>query len=167
MFRARQSVLALKWVVGAERMAGVKREASLYDNELMPLHGKVVPHFYGFFKGIIGDVQVGCIVLEWCSGPPIRDTFELNRQRMLAGIALHKAGVRHGQIIEPNHYIPVEDGTLRVVGFSAARSHNCVGTAMLSRDVDGDEKPKENCSELAALESRFGASSIGTEQPLY
>ncbi len=78
---------------------------------------------------------------------------------MLAGIALHKAGVRHGQIIEPNHYIPVQDGTLRVVGFSSARSHNCVGTAMLSRDVNGDEKPKENCSELAALESRFGVDA--------
>ena len=69
--------VALKWVVGAERMAGVKREASLYDNELRPLQGTVVPRFYGFFKGIIGDVEVGCIVLEWCSGPPIKDSYEL------------------------------------------------------------------------------------------
>lgn len=69
--------VALKWVVGADRMAGARREASLYDKQLRPLHGTVVPTFYGFYTGIIGDVEVGCIVLEWCAGAPIKNMFEL------------------------------------------------------------------------------------------
>ena len=82
-----------------------------------------------------------------------------SRQRMLAGVAIHRAGVRHGQIIDPAHYIPMEDGTLRVVGFSSAKAHDCASTTMLSKDLDGDQRPKRNCSELAALESRFGVDS--------
>ncbi|KAI0756578.1 hypothetical protein C8Q80DRAFT_1129403 [Daedaleopsis nitida] len=151
--------VALKWVVGADRMAGVKREASLYDKQLRPLHGTVVPTFYGLYTGIIGDVEVGCIVLEWCAGAPVKDVFELNRQRMLAGLAIHNAGVRHGQIIDPAHYIPMDDGTLRIVGFSSAKAHNCISTVLLSKDMNGDQKPRQDCSELAALESRFGVQS--------
>ncbi|KAI0718847.1 hypothetical protein C8T65DRAFT_569838 [Cerioporus squamosus] len=151
--------VALKWVVGAERVAGAKREAGVYDKELLPLQGTVVPRFYGLFTSIIGDVEVGCIVLEWCAGPPIKDTFELNRQRMVAGIALHKAGVRHNKVLDPGHYIAVCDGTLRMVGFSSAKTHQCAGTTILSRDVNGDQKPVKCCSELAALESRFGVDS--------
>lgn len=176
--------VALKWVVGPERVAGAKREGALYDKELRPLQGTVVPRFHGVFTGIIGDVEVACIVLEWCAGPRITDTFELkcvlfpssltvstdksvcsSRQRMITGIALHKAGVRHNNVLDPMHYIAVSDGTLRMVGFSSAKTHRCAGTTMLSRDVVGDEKPPECCSELAALESRFGVDSdrLGTE----
>ncbi|RPD82075.1 hypothetical protein L226DRAFT_607268 [Lentinus tigrinus ALCF2SS1-7] len=157
--------VALKWVVGAERVAGAKREAGLYDKELRPLQGSIVPRFYGCFTSIIGDVEVACIVLEWCAGPPIKDTFELNRQRMIAGLALHKAGVMHNKVLDPMHYIALSDGTLRMVGFSSAKTHQCAGTTILSRDVNGDQKPSKGCSELAALESRFGVDSdqLGTE----
>lgn len=83
----------------------------------------------------------------------------LSRQRMLVGLAVHNAGVRHGQIIDPAHYIPMDDGTLRIVGFSSAKAHNCVSTVLLSRDLNGDQKPRQSCSELAVLESRFGVQS--------
>ena len=69
--------VALKWVVGASNLGGMKREARLYEKELAPLQGTVVPRFFGFFRGFIGDVEVGCIILEWCGGEPIWETQEL------------------------------------------------------------------------------------------
>ena len=58
-----------------------------------------------------------------------------------------------------SYYIAVSNGTLRMVGFSSAKTHQCAGTTMLSRDLDGDEKPPKCCSELVALESCFGVDS--------
>ncbi|TBU34483.1 hypothetical protein BD311DRAFT_650270 [Dichomitus squalens] len=154
--------VALKWVVGASNLGGMKREARLYEKELAPLQGTVVPRFFGFFRGFIGDVEVGCIVLEWCGGEPIKEMQELNRQRMLAGIALHKAGVHHGELLDKSHWVPVGDGTLRIVGFSSAQTHGCAGMTVLSRNNSGDPRPKAICKELAVLESRFGVDAERT-----
>ncbi|KAH9944016.1 uncharacterized protein BXZ73DRAFT_39345 [Epithele typhae] len=151
--------VALKWVAGPERVPGVRREGSLYMGSLAPLQGSVVPRCYGLFSGIVRGVEIACLVLEWLTSVPITDKHELNRQRMLAGISLHAVGVRHGRLLGFGHFIPVSDGTFRVVGFAEGRVHECAGTTILSRNTSGDQRPDEQCDELAVLESRFGVDA--------
>ncbi|KAI1793973.1 hypothetical protein LXA43DRAFT_870193, partial [Ganoderma leucocontextum] len=131
-------------------------EARLYEQELVPLQGAVVPRFLGFFRGFVGKNEVGCTILEWCGGGPIREAHELNQQRILAAIALHKAGVYHSPMLDKTHWLSAGDGTLRIVGFSSAQTHGCDGMTVLSKDTGGDPRPNTVCKELAVLESRFG-----------
>ena len=78
---------------------------------------------------------------------------------MLSAIALHKAGIYHGQMLDKSHWISAGDGTLRIIGFSSAQTHGCAGMTVLSRDATGDARPKTVCKELAVLESRFGVDA--------
>ncbi|PIL31548.1 hypothetical protein GSI_06250 [Ganoderma sinense ZZ0214-1] len=151
--------VALRWVVGEAQLDGIANEVRLYEQELVPLQGTVVPKFFGFFKGFVGKNKVGCIVTEWCRGVQIGEEHELNRQRMLSAIELHKAGIYHGRLLDKTHWVSAGDGTLRIVGFSSAHIHDCEGMTVLSKDTGGDPRPDAVCKELAVLESRFGVDA--------
>ncbi len=61
----------LKFVVGPERdptpVFKLAMEAELYEDQLVPVQGEAVPHYYGFFEGKDDqDWNVGCIILEDC-----------------------------------------------------------------------------------------------------
>ncbi|KAI8981240.1 hypothetical protein BD414DRAFT_492072 [Trametes punicea] len=158
--------VALKWVVGDERIARLRHEAEFYEKWLGPVCGIAVPRYYGFFIGTVENVTVACMALEWCEGLPIENVRELNRQRMLAATKLHEASVFHGQLLDPRHYIPMRDGSLRIVDFSVAKVHRCPGSVPLSLDNgSGDPRPAETCGELDVMESRFGvdAESYGRQ----
>lgn len=69
---------------------------------------------------------------------------------------LHEAGVIHGDLLNPRHFLAMNDGTLRIVDFSAANAHSCLGAHPLTLDTSGDARPAETCSELNRVESRYG-----------
>ncbi|KAI0652299.1 hypothetical protein C8Q79DRAFT_1005509 [Trametes meyenii] len=151
--------VALKWAVGQARIMRLKREADFYEYRLSGLRGIVTPQYYGFFTGIVEGVHVACMILEWCDGPPIESVQELNRQRMLAVTQLHNAGVFHGQLLDSRHFIPMKNGSLRIVDFSVARPHQCPGSTPLCLDTSGDPRPLESCGELDVVEKRFGVDA--------
>ncbi|KAI0673561.1 hypothetical protein C8Q78DRAFT_989742 [Trametes maxima] len=151
--------VALKWAVGQARIMRLKREADCYEHRLGALRGVVTPQYYGFFTSIVEGVHVACMILEWCDGPPIEGVQELNRQRMLAVTQLHNAGVFHGQLLDPRHFIPMKDGSLRIVDFSVAKLHQCPGSTPLSLGTNGDPRPPESCGELDVVKKRFGADA--------
>ncbi|KAI0361155.1 hypothetical protein OH77DRAFT_1391839 [Trametes cingulata] len=155
---ARPVEVALKWVAGKERIARLTREAKFYEKNLGAVRGIAVPQYYGFFTGVVEQVNVACMVLEWCNGFPIDDVRELNRQRMLAAAQLHRANVFHGQLLDPRHFLTMRDGTLRIVDFSSAKVHKCPGAQPLTFDTTGDPRP-ESCGELDVMESRFGVDA--------
>ena len=68
--------VALRWATGMENIDRLLKEAHFYENELKPLQGTVVPRFYGFYVGKVGDVDIGCTLVEWCGGVPHVDLWE-------------------------------------------------------------------------------------------
>ncbi|KAH9858231.1 hypothetical protein C2E23DRAFT_880870 [Lenzites betulinus] len=157
--------VALKWVSGEERVARLAQEAEIYETQLGAVQGVAVPKYYGFFTGEVESAKVACIILEWCNGPAIYDVRELNRQRMLAAIQLHKAGVMHSRILDPRHFLNMPDGTLRIVGFSSGKAHKCPGALPLTMGANSESRPTESCGELDVMESRYGveAERMGRE----
>lgn len=53
---------------GDQEMHSLSREAEFYENELKHLQGTVVPRSLGFFRGKECGIDVGCLLLEYCSG---------------------------------------------------------------------------------------------------
>ncbi|KAI0778612.1 hypothetical protein BD413DRAFT_465010 [Trametes elegans] len=151
--------VALKWAVGQELIARLENEAKIYENHLGTLQGTVVPRYYGFFTGVVRNITVACMVLEFCQGLLVDDVCELNRRRMLAAIELHKAGVFHSRLLDTRHFIPMRDGSLRIVDFSEAKVHDCPGALPLCFHRTGDPRPAESCGELDVVESRFGVDA--------
>ncbi|KAI0639831.1 hypothetical protein C8Q77DRAFT_1152774 [Trametes polyzona] len=151
--------VAVKWVAGRERIDRLVNEAEIYETRLNSVRGVAVPKYYGFYTGTVESMPVACMILEWCSGPPIDDVKELNRQRMLAATKMHQAGVMHGHLLDPRHFLPMRDGTLRIVDFSTARAHKCPGARPLTLSTSGDPRPPESCGELDVVESRFGVDA--------
>ncbi|KAI9062954.1 hypothetical protein FKP32DRAFT_1572821 [Trametes sanguinea] len=152
--------VAVKWVAGTDRIARLKHEAEVYEKLLGPLQGVAVPRYYGFFIGTVEAATVACMILEWCGGLPSENVHELNRQRMVAAIEIHKAGVFHGLLLDTRHFIPARDGTLRIIDFSIAQQHRCPGSIPLSLNpTGGDSRPDATCGELDVMESRFGVDA--------
>lgn len=64
-------MIIIKTGRGEGEMPQLNREAELYDNELRYLQGTVVPKTFGFFRGKVDGVDLACLLLEYCSGPPL------------------------------------------------------------------------------------------------
>ncbi|KAI0639833.1 hypothetical protein C8Q77DRAFT_1152776 [Trametes polyzona] len=151
---------AVKWMRGERAIEALRWEAKMYTGPLRRLQGKVVPVFYGFFSGRVENIEIGCIVLEWCPGndwmtfgKPNDDELFL---RMDAIRQLHEAGVKHGQLydrrdslrlLDGRHFLRAQDGTMRVVGFQKARMHECTGGLHERESLTAclDDKCRELC----------------------
>ncbi|KAJ7661253.1 hypothetical protein B0H17DRAFT_1144690 [Mycena rosella] len=151
--REPSDVVALKIARGAEDVEDMGREAAFYEQQLKGLQGTVVPKCYGFYTASVHGTPLGCLLLEYCSGPPERIP-DLNRKVLRAAYALHAAGVLHGDL-DAHHFVAM-GRDLRIVDFSVAVPHQCVSG--LARRAEGHGRHHVcGCQELAVLESTYHA----------
>ena len=71
------SQVAVKWARGKANIRILAHELQLYDNDLRPLQGTVVPYCYGLYVGHIEGLEIGCLALEWCAGRKPPGPFEI------------------------------------------------------------------------------------------
>ncbi|KAJ7248216.1 hypothetical protein B0H12DRAFT_1020110 [Mycena haematopus] len=147
------NVVALKLAHGKEEVEEMEREAGFYENQLKDLQGTVVPKCYGFYTTKVRGTPLGCLLLEYCSGPPVdrNRVQEVKWKSMQAAYALHKAGVLHGDLDDGHHFIPM-GLDVRIVDFTVAVAHHCVSG--LSRRAEGHDRHRIcACPELGGLEA--------------
>jgi hypothetical protein len=60
------SQACLKYAMGVEEVAALRREGMLYSRELAPLADVAVPRTYGFFTGGTEAVPIACLVMDLC-----------------------------------------------------------------------------------------------------
>ncbi|KAJ7471278.1 hypothetical protein B0H11DRAFT_2283308 [Mycena galericulata] len=143
--------IAIKVVRGKEEIAEMERETGFYENQLKGLQGTVVPKCYGFYTAKVNGTPLGCLLLEYCSGPPNVDRACSN---MRAAYALHAAGVLHGDLSDGHHFVSMGRET-RIVDFTVAVPHQCVPG--LAKRAEGHDRHRPcGCQELAVLESAYG-----------
>ncbi|KAJ7083649.1 hypothetical protein B0H15DRAFT_1024064 [Mycena belliarum] len=114
-------VVALKISRGKEEVEDMAREAGFYEQQLKGLQGTVVPKCYGFYTTTVQGTPLGCLLLEYCSGPPERIP-DLNGKALRAAYSLHAAGVLHGDLLDGHHFVTM-GRDLRIVNFSVAVAH--------------------------------------------
>ncbi|KAF9475470.1 hypothetical protein BDN70DRAFT_956405 [Pholiota conissans] len=151
---------------GDAEMDSLKAEYKIYMH-MAHLQGTVIPRCYGYFVGDkptrVGQKtqRVGCLVLEYCCEDRVRALTEeeFNRQIMSHMCKIHAAGVEHRNI---NYQFPrhiVKQGlSPRIVNFSKARLHKCVGAipAASNGQLMG---MGATCPELVQLELNYGLRS--------
>ncbi|KDQ12718.1 hypothetical protein BOTBODRAFT_408983 [Botryobasidium botryosum FD-172 SS1] len=122
----------------------VLRESWFYQYKLAPLHGLVVPMYYGVF---CGDRRA--VLLTAYAGKSLASFDGLDdkaRQTILDHvIALHHHGVYHNDVRPENITIDL-GGRLRVIDLSHATIHTCPGV--------------DNCSEIIKVARVLGLSNI-------
>ncbi|KAH9944014.1 uncharacterized protein BXZ73DRAFT_39314 [Epithele typhae] len=166
--------VAVKWAQGSAAVASLCWEATMYEGLLDKLQGITVPVFYGLFLGDFGGTPMGCMVLEWCPSSgwemaesPTRDEV---RMRGLAVADLHKAQVHHGQLyaqgdalcwLDGRHFLRAQDGSVRVVDFSAAVHHECLG-GNNSYWIDAEHLSEDcHCKELTLAMHHASRANAG------
>ncbi|KAJ6617582.1 hypothetical protein B0H10DRAFT_1797142 [Mycena sp. CBHHK59/15] len=143
-------VIVLKLAHGADAVADLEREAALYEQQLKPLQGAVVPQCYGFYMTKVNGRLLACLLLENCAGVPGEKVLDINGKVLRAAYALHAAGVLHGDLADGHHFVNM-GRELRIVDFSTAVPHQCV------HGPDGRGRHRGCvCPELAVLEDRYG-----------
>lgn len=65
--------VVIKLAYGEEEQENLKREFEFYMYDLYDLQGQVVPRCEGIYRGRVNGLPLGCLVLQYCSGPPILD----------------------------------------------------------------------------------------------
>ncbi|TFY67328.1 hypothetical protein EVJ58_g1700 [Rhodofomes roseus] len=152
--------VALKWATGMRYVDLLLKEARFYEDQLKSLQGIAVPEFYGFYVGRVNDIDIGCLLIEWCDGEPHLDLWERNRQKLLAAARIHRVRVCHGRLSDDEHFVvSSKDNTMRIVNFSHASLHHCPGgTPLMLNPADSKDTPEKCsfCPELALLEETYG-----------
>ncbi|KAJ6460946.1 hypothetical protein C8R45DRAFT_1080980 [Mycena sanguinolenta] len=148
-------VIVLKMAHGKEEVEEMEREAGFYNDQLKHLQGTVVPSCFGFYTTKVHGKPVSCLLLEYCSGPPLegkRGVQEFKWKSMQAAYALHKAGVLHGDLDDWHHFVPM-GLDVRIVDFSVSVAHHCVSG--LSKRAAGYDHFRHLCAcpELGSLEA--------------
>ncbi|KAJ7026115.1 hypothetical protein C8F04DRAFT_966886 [Mycena alexandri] len=148
-------VVAIKVAHGKEALEEMEREAGFYEHQLKSLQGTVVPKLYGFYTTRVNGTPLGCLLLEYCSGPPVgRERIaEMNRKALHAAYALHDAGVLHGDLLSAHHFVPM-GRDIRIVDFGVAVTHQCVN-GLARRAAGHGFHHVCGCPELAALEDAY------------
>ncbi|KAJ7716330.1 hypothetical protein DFH07DRAFT_762497 [Mycena maculata] len=147
-------IIAIKVARGKENVEDLEREMGFYENQLKGLQGTVVPKCYGFYTTKVQGTPLGCLLLEYCSGPHAVDRERVAHYNMRAAYALHAAGVLHGDLLDGRHFVPMGRET-RIVDFAVAVPHQCVNG--LGRRLEGHGRHRPcGCQELALLESAYG-----------
>ncbi|KAJ7621083.1 hypothetical protein FB45DRAFT_838809 [Roridomyces roridus] len=146
------NVVAAKIATGKDAVKDMQREFGLYENELKELQGNLVPICYGFWTTKVNGRHLGCLLLEYCSGPPgDRQTQQLHLRFDRAAYALHSAGVLHGDLRD-GHFVAMGLDS-RILDFSTAVPHIC--TTDLAQRAEGRSRHTPcRCPELASLEFR-------------
>lgn len=154
--------IIVKAAFGLDEMILLNREAEFYSNELRHLQGTVVPKCFGFFRGKVDGVDLGCLLLEYCSGrAPVWNMLEFNRCIMLSVCKIHQAGIIHGDLLDGHHFVKMGDG-IRVIDFSSAVRHRCRNG--IPRLIGGRGNDAEGqCAELVNMEKTFGFRSDVTD----
>lgn len=76
-------VVAVKVARGKEEVEEMEREVGFYESQLKSLQGTVVPKCYGFYTAKVQGTPIGCLLLEYCSGPPVEPGREPERKSVL------------------------------------------------------------------------------------
>lgn len=66
-------MVVVKLAYGGKEQENLEREFDFYMHELYDLQGQVVPKCRGIYRGRISGIPFGCLILQYCSGPPILD----------------------------------------------------------------------------------------------
>ncbi|KAG5639571.1 hypothetical protein H0H81_012242 [Sphagnurus paluster] len=150
-------IVIAKMARGPQEMQDLGREAECYSNELLTLQGVTVPHYYGFYRSKKHGADIGCLLLEYCSGfipSTEQEMIDNNRAKVMAVRKLHEAGLRHGNL-HPRHFVRMEDG-MRIVDFSMAVRHKCSISLGVGSNGSQGESTVPQCEELAQINKAFG-----------
>lgn len=144
--------VVLKCCLSDQHLSDLEREATAYQSALLELQGTVVPHFYGFYKGSLGNGRpMGCIVLEDC-GDRLDQCFEslpwddrygpnvvLNSESFCTLICLGDRSVRSSvrctfmgtiPMISPNAMLFIKTETTVLLTSISSHSTSVAGTAI-------------------------------------
>ena len=150
----RHSEVVCKMGQGPRLVERIRKEAELYRSELKPLQGRYVPTFVGLFEGNMEGGETACLVLTYEGEPmqlslytsgidfrcvltslsprprahtrAVPPTLRAPRRKKLiaAMLALHKAGVQHGDFHERSIVLRASDNAPVLVGFGSADAHH-------------------------------------------
>ncbi|KAF8808003.1 hypothetical protein BYT27DRAFT_7098069 [Phlegmacium glaucopus] len=140
-------VIKLGW--GEKEQESLQREFDFYMHDLYHLQGEVVPQCRGIYRGRVNGLPSGCLVLQYCDGPPITNGSGFFRQLFFAARKLHEAGVVHGDLLETRNILQMDESP-RIIDFSTATRHHCqngVPTHPYLKFADGIHC----CPELAEI----------------
>ncbi|KAF8159763.1 hypothetical protein B0H34DRAFT_674069 [Crassisporium funariophilum] len=148
----------IKLARGEEEQRAITREFDLYSQDLFHLQGDVVPQCHGIFRGKVDGHPLGCLVLQYCSGPMIMaDNREFNRLIMIAACKLHQAGVVHGDLLDAHHILQM-GFTPRFIDFSTATRHLCQN-GIPTNPYECLSRSVRCCNELIEMEKSYGMMS--------
>ncbi|CAL1694053.1 unnamed protein product [Somion occarium] len=148
--------VATKWARGFAGIRNLQHELDIYQDHLRDLQGVCVPRCFGLYTGKAEGNDVGCLVLEWCAGKKPVDEHEVIRQVMTAITAIHKVGIIHNDLPNPQHVAAGNNNKIHILDFSKANTHECPGA--LPKTFNGDHLdglPPPGCPELDAMEDAF------------
>ncbi|KAF9055917.1 hypothetical protein BJ165DRAFT_459281 [Panaeolus papilionaceus] len=161
--------VAIKLARGEAQQETLLQEYGFYTRDLKELQGTVVPKCYGFFRGRVHGVKLGCLVLEYCfePQPDLNQQAEFYRKAMIAACKLHYAGLVHGDLLSGRHIIG-QGNEPRIIDFSKAIRHTCQNGVPTNPYEHNPEK-RRFCQELMELERHFSLVIDGptTQQVIY
>lgn len=166
--------MAVKWARGTAAIQLFRHEASLYERQMKHLQGDIVPRCHGMYCNVFDGVEAACLMLEWCFAELPRDIQEakygcsmgfcircsrddISSEIMLTVRKLHIAGINHGDLLGDNknrNIIHMPDQTVRIVGFSKASGHGCMGSVPPLFKTQGENL--QRCDELYKIELAYG-----------
>ncbi|KAL5536139.1 hypothetical protein ACEPAF_4244 [Sanghuangporus sanghuang] len=162
-----QETVFVKWGLDKHRVKALRHEAGFYANELRSLQGTFVPRLIGYYESTNKNEYFALSVFEHCFGGIPSDNAEYHRQYMMAACAIHAAGVEHGQLADgymeegrriDHHVFFDKYGHARIVDFTRAERHKCVGAQL---HVPGAVGKGKFCEELTYLEAVIGDRLTG------
>ena len=68
--------IVVKLGYGEQGQESLEREFDFYMHDLYNLQGEVIPRCGGMYRGRVNGMPLGCLLLQFCSGPPIADNEE-------------------------------------------------------------------------------------------
>ncbi|KAF8960355.1 hypothetical protein BDZ97DRAFT_1665993 [Flammula alnicola] len=151
---------------GSHNIKSLEKEHHFYMQDLAHLQGTVIPRCYGFYKAMVDDVPIGCLLLEYCTGKEVnkKNDDEYNRLVMLAICKIHQVNIEHGNLIhyDSGRHIVMSGSSPRIVDFSQAKRHDCLNCAphkSTGRVPDG-LPTSAWCSELSGMEREYGMRTV-------
>ncbi|KAI9057563.1 hypothetical protein FKP32DRAFT_1598132 [Trametes sanguinea] len=121
-----------KVAYGQRRIEALQKEADYYNTNLLSLQGTIIPRMYGCYRGDTEDGPTAVMILEYC-GVRLGDSLGLyiasiRTQAVQALLAIHRAGLTHGDFSEPNILVSRNASggrRLVLIDFELSRQHTC------------------------------------------